>query len=89
MIYYMVNMIYYMAWQQGCDFFFWTEGGLLDQKPQLSAQEVTETRCIAEVRIHVERAIGRIKNYWILQGILAITLAASVSQIFYCMCNPH
>ena len=35
-----------------------------------------------EVPIHVERAIGRIKNYRILQGILLITPAASASQIF-------
>ena len=54
----------------------------LDQRPQLSAREVTETRRIAEVRIHVERAISQIKNYRILQGVLPISQAAVSSQIF-------
>ena len=54
----------------------------LDQRPQLSAREVTETRRIAEVRIHVERAISQIKNYRILQGVLPISQAAISSQMF-------
>ncbi|CAB4026167.1 Hypothetical predicted protein, partial [Paramuricea clavata] len=37
-------------------------------KDQLTVEEETETRRIASVRIHVERAIERIKNYRILQG---------------------
>ena len=51
-------------------------------RAQLTAQEVQETVRIATVRIHVERAIGRIKNYHILDGTLPLTLAHVADQIF-------
>lgn len=51
-------------------------------RAQLSAEEVTETVHITSVRIHVEQAIGRIKNYHILDGTLPLTLAHTVDQIF-------
>lgn len=38
-------------------------------QPQLTEDELVETRRIASVRIHVERAIGRLKNYHILNNI--------------------
>ena len=42
-------------------------------KSQLSALEVTETRTIANVRIHVERVIGNVRQkYSILQSTLTI-----------------
>ena len=53
--------------------------GTLDQ---LNATEVEETARIAAVRIHVERAIGRIKNYHILEGTLYISLGHMADQIF-------
>ena len=38
-------------------------------QPQLTESELVETRRIASVRIHVERAIGRLKLYHILDSI--------------------
>jgi len=43
-------------------------------KPQLSQREVETARALSNVRIHVERAIGRIKNYKILHSTLPISL---------------
>ena len=55
----------------------------LDGRTQLSSKEVQEGRKIASVRIHVERAIGRLKNYNILKGTIPITMARITNQIFH------
>ena len=52
-------------------------------KEQLSLEEEIETRSIASVRIRVERAIERIKNYCILQGIIPNQLHSQVDQIWF------
>ena len=48
---------------------------------QLSSQAVEDTVNIASVRIHVERAIGRIKNFHILDGVLPLSLSQVANQI--------
>ena len=50
-------------------------------RDQLTAAETEETMTIASVRIHVERAIGRIKTYHILDGCLPNTLSPCATQI--------
>ncbi len=45
----------------------------MDGKQQFTPQEIKVGRGIASLRIHVERVIGRIKNYSILKGTLLIT----------------
>ncbi|KAK8786042.1 hypothetical protein V5799_007592 [Amblyomma americanum] len=59
-------------------------------KSQLSEEEVTRTRRIASVRIHVERAINRIKTYRIFKQALPIKSKKTISQmILVCagLCN--
>ena len=51
-------------------------------KEQLSLEEEVETRSIASVHIHVERAIERVKNYHILQGVIPLSLHAQLEMKF-------
>ena len=69
-------------------------------KPQLSQREIEFSRQLSSIRIHVERAIGRMKNYKILHTTLPISLikrehetefAAIDKIVFVCaaLCNLH
>lgn len=69
-------------------------------KPQLSQRDVEESRSLSRVRIHVERAIGRLKTYKILHSTLPITLVkrpyeksyATIDKILIvcsALCNLH
>ena len=53
----------------------------MEGRKQLPAEEVKSGRRIASLRIHVERAIGRIKNFTILKNTLPITMARIANQI--------
>ena len=48
---------------------------------QLSARAVAKSRKIASIRIHIERAMERLKNYKILQGIVPLKLKNSLNQV--------
>lgn len=54
----------------------------LGPKGKFSATEVAQTHEIARLRIHVERAIRRIKEYHIFDGVIPLNLAASINQIW-------
>lgn len=57
---------------------------LLKKKPQFSEEELDSTRSIANLRIHVERCMERIKNYHIFDRAFPISMADSASDIFCC-----
>ena len=57
----------------------------MEVRKQLPTEEVLKGRQIASVRIHVERAIGRIRNYSILKGTLPLSMARLANQI---VCMP-
>ena len=54
----------------------------LNESGQLTESERTTTSRIASVRIHVERAIERIKNYQILHNI-PNSLHNNVNKVFF------
>ena len=51
-------------------------------KDQLSPEEEDETREVASVRIHVERAIERVKNYNILTQVIPNSMAEDLNKIW-------
>lgn len=53
----------------------------LEGRKQLPAEEIERGRRIAALRIHVERIIGRIKNFAILNGTLQISMIRIANQI--------
>lgn len=54
-------------------------------RQQLPYQEIEEGRKIASLRIHVERAIGRIKTFEICKGTIPLSMARICNQIV-CVC---
>ena len=55
----------------------------LKGKTQLTEKELIETRRIASIRIHVERAMERIKNFHIFDRTLPSSMSTIANQIFY------
>ena len=61
-------------------------------RSQLSMKETIESRRIASVRIHVERAIARMKSYRLLNTTLHIRSLKKLDKIVRvvaCLCNLH
>ena len=59
---------------------------LLKQKVQFSEGELDQTRSIANLRIHVERFMERIKNYHIFDRAFPISMTKRASDIFVIVC---
>ena len=58
----------------------------LKNRSSLLPAEVIETQEIASVRIHVERAIRRVKGFHILDGVIDATMYGSVNQVWSVCC---
>jgi hypothetical protein len=58
----------------------------LTKRDQFSKEEVEETQEIARLRIHVERAIRRVKEYHIFDSILPVAIAGSTLQLWTVCC---
>ena len=51
-------------------------------RDQLTAAEVKKSQSIASVRIHIERAIQRVKKFRVLRNEIPLTFHGSVNQIW-------
>lgn len=58
----------------------------LSDKAQFNEEEVENTQSVASVRIHVERAISRIKMYKIITNVVPLSLAGLLNQIWTVCC---
>ena len=52
----------------------------------MPVNNVLLTRKIAHLRIQVERTIGRVKEFWILQHTLPATMWDSINEVIYVCC---
>ena len=52
---------------------------------QTSAEDVIATQEIASLRIHVVRAINKVKNFHIFDGVILLTYFGVVNQM-WCVC---
>ncbi|ESO93446.1 hypothetical protein LOTGIDRAFT_145305 [Lottia gigantea] len=57
-----------------------------EQSHQFSVEDVHLTQEIAQLRIHVERSIGRVKNFHIFDGVLPLSMSPIASKVFQVCC---
>ena len=57
----------------------------LGMADQMSAEDVIATQEIASLRIHIERAINKIKNFQIFDGLVPLSQFGVVNQM-WCVC---
>ena len=55
---------------------------ILGMQGQMSAEDVVQTQSIASLRVHVERAINKIENFRIWDGIVPLNLSGIVNQMW-------
>ena len=58
----------------------------LSGREQFTTSEVIESQTIASVRIHVERAIQRVKRFRILRNEISLSLHGSINQVWTIVC---
>jgi len=58
----------------------------LNCEEQFAEEETEQTKQIAIVRIHVKRAIRRVKEYHIFHSPISMSLAGSINQIWTVCC---
>ena len=58
----------------------------LKEKPQFNENEVIKTQTIAKHRIHVERAIGKVRNFLIFNTRLPISSLGTINQLWAVCC---
>ena len=58
----------------------------LEKQQQFSQEHVKETKNIAKLRIHVERAIQRVKEVHLFDSTLPLASSGSLNQIFTVPC---
>ena len=58
----------------------------LSNQDQFEIKQVKETKQIAKVRVHVERAIRRIKEYHIFDKSVPLSSLGTINQLFTVAC---
>ena len=58
----------------------------LKDKPQFNENEVIRTQTIAKGRIHVERAVGKVRNFLIFNTRIPISSLGTVNQLWRVCC---
>ena len=56
---------------------------------QMKSADVSMTEKVAIHRVHVERAIARVKKFKILDNRMDLSLFSSINQIWFCVLFPH
>ena len=58
----------------------------LSKQKQMPAYQVRETQAIARLRVHVERVIRRIKENKLFDGVILLSHAYNINQLFAVAC---